>query len=81
VFIKTIKCYENTNCTLKNGKKIRTIVMCWSSSRKCRIFFRAIKMHRKRNISAECECIAKYIWSHFWNFPLHIAWNLLKYIP
>jgi hypothetical protein len=20
-------------------------------------------------------------WSHFWNFPLHIAWNLLKYIP
>jgi hypothetical protein len=27
-------------------------------------------MHRKRNISAECECIAKYKWSHFWNFPL-----------
>jgi hypothetical protein len=74
VFIKTIKYYENTNCTLKKGKiKFRTIVMCWSSSRKCRIFFRAIEMHRKRNISAECECVAKYIWSHFWNFPLHIA--------
>jgi hypothetical protein len=28
-------------------------------------FLRAIEMHRKRNISAECECIAKYIWSHF----------------
>ena len=27
--------------------------------------FRAIEMHRKRNISAECECIAKYIFSHF----------------
>jgi hypothetical protein len=49
------------------------IVMCLSSSRKCRIFFRAIEMHRKRNISAECECIAKYLWSHFLNFPLHIA--------
>ena len=30
-----------------------------------RFFLRAIEMHRKRNISAECECIAKYIWSHF----------------
>jgi hypothetical protein len=29
VFIKTIKYYENTNCTLKKGKiKFRTIVMC-----------------------------------------------------
>ena len=28
-------------------------------------FLRAIEMHRKRNIGAECECIAKYIWSHF----------------
>jgi hypothetical protein len=29
VFIKTIKYYENTNCTLKKGKKkIRTIVTC-----------------------------------------------------
>ena len=33
--------------------------MCLSSSRKCRIFFRAIEMHRKRYIGAECECIAK----------------------
>ena len=52
--------------------------MCWSSSRKCRIFFCAIEMHRKQNISAECESIAKYIWSHFLNFPLgndHLTWR------
>jgi hypothetical protein len=61
VFIKNIKYYENTNCTLTKGKKNQH--NC--SSHKCRIFFRAIKMHRKRNISAECECIAKYKWSHF----------------
>ena len=52
--------------------------MCWSSSRKCRIFFCAIEMHRKQNISAECESIAKYIWSLFLNFPLgndHLTWR------
>jgi hypothetical protein len=38
--IKTIKYYENTKYALnrKVTKKIRTIVMCLSSSRKCRIF-------------------------------------------
>ena len=37
----TIKYYENTKYTLnrKVTKKIHTIVMCLSSSRKCRIFF------------------------------------------
>ena len=37
-------------------------------------------MHRKRNINAEYECIAKSMVT-FFNFPLHIACNLLKYIP
>ena len=55
--------------------------MCLSSSRKCKIFFRAIEIHRKRNIGAECECIAKSM-IRFLKFPFaYIAWNLLKYIP
>jgi hypothetical protein len=40
---------------------LHTIDMCWSSSRKCRIFFCAIEMHRKRNISAECEWHKQYV--------------------
>ena len=47
------------------NKKIRTIVMCLSSSRKCKIFFRAIEMHRKRNIGAECERIVKSMVTFF----------------
>jgi hypothetical protein len=39
--------------------------MCLSSSRKCRIFFRAIEMHRKRYIGAECECMAKFMVTFF----------------
>jgi hypothetical protein len=36
VFIKTIKYYENTNCTLKKGKEKSTQLSCvGSSSRKC----------------------------------------------
>ena len=73
VLIKTIKYYENTRYTLTKGKKkFRTIVMCLSSSGKCRI------------LSAQLKCTANVIsvqnvnvlpnqWSHFLNFPLHIA--------
>jgi hypothetical protein len=32
-------------------------------------FFHAIEMHRKRNIGAECECIAKSMGT-FLKFPL-----------
>ena len=67
MLIKTIKYYENTKYALnrKLTKKIHTIVMCLSSSRKCRIFFRAIEMRRKRNIGAECDCIANSMVTFF----------------
>ena len=66
MFIKTIKYYENTNGTLKKGKKKTAQLSCVEVLHvKRRIFLRAIEMLRKRKISAECECIAKYIWSHY----------------
>ena len=78
VLMKTIKYYENTKYTLKKGKKkFRTIVMCLCSSRKCKIFFRAIQMHRKRNIDAECECIAKSMVT-FLKFPLAYSMKFIK---
>jgi hypothetical protein len=44
VLIQTIKYYENTKYTLRKGiNKIRTIVMCLSSSRKCKIFSAQLK--------------------------------------
>ena len=78
VLIKTIKYYENTKYTLKKGKqKIVTIVMCLSSSRKCKFFFYAIEMHCKRNINAECECIAKSMVT-FLKFPLTCSMKFIK---
>ena len=81
VLIKTIKYYENTKYTLKKGKKkIRTIVMCLNSSRKCKIFPAQLKC-TANGISVQNVNVLPNQWSHFWNLPLHIAWNLLKYIP
>jgi hypothetical protein len=66
VLIKAIKYYDKTNCPLKKGKKKSTQLSCVEVlGVNVGFFLRAIEMHRKRNISAECECIAKYIWSHF----------------
>ena len=66
MLIKAIKYYDKTNCTLKKGKKKSTQLSCVEVlGVNVGFFLRAIEMHRKRNISAECECIAKYIWSHF----------------
>jgi hypothetical protein len=71
----SVKIYRNLRRNFCN--KIRTIVMCWSSSRKCRIFFCAIEIHRKQNISAECESIAKYIWSHLYSYKQCLIFHLL----
>jgi hypothetical protein len=54
--------------------------MCLSSSRKCKIFPAQLKC-TANGISVQNVNILPNQWSHFWNFPLHIAWNLLKYIP
>jgi hypothetical protein len=59
--MKTIKYYENTKYTLKKGKKK----------------FRAIEMHRKWNIDAECECIAKLMVT-FLKFPLANSMKFIK---
>ena len=81
VLMKTIKYYENTKYTLKKGKKkFRTIVMCLCSSRKCKIFSVQFKC-TANGISMQNVNVLPNQWSHFWNFPLQIAWNLLKYIP
>jgi hypothetical protein len=77
VLIKNIKYYENTKYTLKKGKKIRTNVMCLSSSHKCKIFFRAIEMHCKQNMGAEWECIAKSMVT-FLKFPLAYSMKFIK---
>ena len=81
VLMKTIKYYENTKYTLKKGKKkFRTIVMCLCSSRKCKIFSVQFKC-TANGISMQNVNVLPNQWSHFWNFSLHIAWNLSKYIP
>ena len=40
-------------------------------------FFRAIEMHRKRNIGAECECIVKSMVA-FLKFPLTYSMKFIK---
>ena len=68
VLIKTIKYYENTKYTLKKGiKKIRTIVMCLSSSRKCKIFSAQLKC-TANGISVQNVNVLPNQWSHFLNF-------------
>ena len=62
------------NITLKKGrKKIHTIVMCLTSSRKCKTF------------SAQLKCTANGISVQNVNvlpkFPLTYSIKLLKYIP
>ena len=65
VLIKTIKYYENTKYTLKKGiKKIRTIVMCLSSSRKCKIFSAQLKC-TANGISVQNVNVLPNQWSHF----------------
>ena len=56
----TIKYYEHTKYALnrKLTKKIRTIVMCLSSSRKCRIFFTRNWNAPQAEYRCRCECIA-----------------------
>jgi hypothetical protein len=56
----TIKYYENTKYALnrKVKKKIRTIVMCLSSSRKCTIFFPAQLKCAANGISVQNVTIA-----------------------
>jgi hypothetical protein len=68
VLIKAIKYYENTKCTLKKGNTKSGQLSCVEVLHINVGFFCAIEMHRKLNISAECECIAKYIWSQFLKF-------------
>ena len=81
VLMKTIKYYENTKYTLKKGKKkFCTIVMCLCSSRKCKIFSVQLKC-TANGISVQNVNVLPNKLSYFWNFPLHIAWNLIKYIP
>ena len=67
--MKIIKYYENTKYALKKGKKKSAQMSCvyvlYVNVR--------IEMHRKRNIGAECECIAK--------ISLTYSMKLLKYIP
>ena len=78
MFIKTIKYYENTKCTLKKGNKKSAQLSCVEVLHVNVGFFCAIEMHRKLNINAECECIAKYIWSHFLKFPLTYSMKFVK---
>ena len=74
VLIQTIKYYENTKYTLRKGiNKIRTIVMCLSSSRKCKIF------------SAQLKCTANGISVQnvnvlvtFLKFPLTYSMKFIK---
>ena len=51
------------------------------SSPKCRIFFPAQLKCVANGISVQNVNVLPILWSHFWNFSLHIVWNLLKYIP
>ena len=52
--------------------------MCLSSSRKCKIFFAQFsEMHRKRNIGAEYECIAKSMVT-FFKFHLTYSMKFIK---
>ena len=48
--------------------------MCLS---KCKIFFRAIEMHRKRIIGTECECSANSMITLF-KFPLTYSMKFIK---
>ena len=65
VLIKTIKYYENTKYALKKGKKnIRPIVMCLSSSRKCKIFFAQLNC-TANGISVQKVNVLPNQWSHF----------------
>jgi hypothetical protein len=65
VLIKTIKYYENTKYTLKKGiKNFCTIVMCLSSSRKCKIFPVQLKC-TTNGISVQNVNVLLNQWSHF----------------
>ena len=62
---------------------IKTIKILW----KYEIYFK--ERYKCKIFSAQSKCIANGIsvqnvnvlpnqWSHLWNFPMHIAWNLLS---
>ena len=74
MLIKTINYYENTKYTLKKGNQ-KLIVMCLSSSRKCRIFSAQLKC-TANGISVQNMNVLPNLWSHFGNFSLHMAQSL-----
>ena len=63
------------NILYRKVKQIRTIVMCLSSSRKCRIFSAQLKC-TANGISVQNMNVLPNLWSHFGNFSLHIAQSL-----
>ena len=80
VLIKTIKYYENTKYTLKEGKKkIRTIVICLICSRKCKIFSAQLKC-TANGISVKNVNVLPNQWSHFLKFPLAHSMKFIKII-
>ena len=60
------------NILYRKVKKIRTIVMCLSSSRKCRIFSAQLKC-TANGILVQNVNVLPNLWSHFGNVSLHIA--------
>ena len=68
---KTIQILLMKIRNIRKIQKIRTIVMCLSSSRKCNFFFARLKC-TANGISMQNVNVLPNQWSHFWNFPLHI---------
>ena len=80
VFIKTIKYYENMNCTLMKRKSAQ--LSCVEVLHVNVGFFSAQLKCTANGISVQNVNVLPNIYGHiFFNFPLHIAWILLKYIP
>jgi hypothetical protein len=78
VFIKTIKYYENTNCTLKKGKKKSAQLLCVEVLHVNVGFFYAQLKYIANGISVQNVNVLPNIYGHIFEISLTYSMKFVK---